>query len=47
MIFSISYCKILYLTILVACKKNLNQSDGTGCKIITVEGGKEKNWWGG
>jgi thioredoxin-related protein len=28
----------LYLTILVVCRKNLNQSDHTDYKIITIEG---------
>jgi hypothetical protein len=28
----------MYLTILTVCKKNLNQSDHTDCKIITIEG---------
>jgi hypothetical protein len=31
----------LYLTMLVVCRKNLNQSNLTDCKIITNEG-KEK-----
>jgi hypothetical protein len=30
--------KILYLTILIGYRKNLNQSDLTDCKIIAIEG---------
>jgi hypothetical protein len=37
---STSNCKILYLTILVLCRKNLSKSDRMDCKIITIEGGK-------
>jgi hypothetical protein len=36
--FSTSNYKILYLTVLIVCRKNLSQSDHTGCKIITIEG---------
>jgi hypothetical protein len=36
--FSTFNFKILYLTILIVCKKNLNHSDHTDCTIITVEG---------
>jgi hypothetical protein len=36
--FPTSNCKILYLTILIVRRKNLNQSDCTDCKIITIEG---------
>jgi hypothetical protein len=32
--------KILNLTIPVVCRKNLNQSDHTDCKIITIDGNK-------
>jgi hypothetical protein len=28
----------LYLTMLIVCRKNLNQSDLMDCKIITFEG---------
>jgi hypothetical protein len=31
----------LYLTMLIDCRKNLNQRDLTDCKIITIEGGKK------
>jgi hypothetical protein len=41
MMFSTSNRKILYLTILIVCRKNLNQRDLTDCKIITIEGGKK------
>jgi hypothetical protein len=33
--------KILNLTILIVCRKNLRQSNHTDCKIITLEGGKK------
>jgi hypothetical protein len=36
--FSTSNYKILYLTMLIVCRKNLNQSDLMDCKIITIEG---------
>jgi hypothetical protein len=36
--FSTSNREILYLTMLIVCRKNLNQSDLMGCKIITIEG---------
>jgi hypothetical protein len=39
--FSISNQKILYLTMLILCRKNLNKSDRTDYKIITVEGEKK------
>jgi hypothetical protein len=39
--FSIFNHKILYLTILIVCRKNLNQSDCTECKIVTTEGEKK------
>jgi hypothetical protein len=38
--------KILYLTILIVCRKNLSQSDRMDCKIITIEGEK-KVFFGG
>ena len=37
MIFSTSNCKILYLTMPIMCRKNLNQNDLMNCKIITLE----------
>jgi hypothetical protein len=36
--FSPSNRKILYLTMLLVCRKNLNQSDHMDWKIITIEG---------
>jgi hypothetical protein len=36
--FSTSNHKILYLTMPIVCRKNLNQSDLTDCKIKTIEG---------
>jgi hypothetical protein len=45
MIFSTYNRKILYLTMPIVCKKNLNQSDLTDCKIITIEG-EEKVFFG-
>jgi hypothetical protein len=39
--FSTSNCKTLYLTMLLDCRKNLNQSDLMDCKIITIEGEKK------
>jgi hypothetical protein len=36
--FSTSNSKILYLNMLIFCRKNLNQSDCIDCKIITNEG---------
>jgi hypothetical protein len=44
--FSTSNCKILYLTMLIVCRKNLSQSDNMDCKIITIEG-EEKVFWEG
>jgi hypothetical protein len=41
MLFSTFNRKILNLTIPIVCKKNLNQSDYTDCKIIII-GGEEK-----
>jgi hypothetical protein len=38
--FPTSNRKILYLTMLIDCKKNLDQSDLTDCKLLTVEGKK-------
>jgi hypothetical protein len=38
MIFSTSNRKILYLTMLIVCRNNLNQSGRTDYKIITFEG---------
>jgi hypothetical protein len=38
--------KILNLTILIVCRKNLNQSGCTDCKIITSEE-EEKVFWCG
>jgi hypothetical protein len=38
MIFSTSNHKILYLIMLIVCRKNLNQSDHMDCKIITIQG---------
>jgi hypothetical protein len=40
--FSTSNPKILYLTMLIVCRKNLNQSDYMDCKIITIEGEEKK-----
>jgi hypothetical protein len=42
--FSTSNRKILYLNMLIVYKKNLNQSDLTDCKIITIEG-EEMFFW--
>jgi hypothetical protein len=39
--FSTSNCKILYLIMVILCRNNLNQSDRTDYKIITIEGGKK------
>jgi hypothetical protein len=36
--FSTSNRKILYLAMLLVCRKNLNQSDHMDWKIITIEG---------
>jgi hypothetical protein len=36
--FSTSNRKILYLTMLIVCRKNLSHSDHMDCKIITIEG---------
>jgi hypothetical protein len=36
--FSTSNCKIMYLTMTIVCRKNLNQSNLMDCKIITIEG---------
>jgi hypothetical protein len=44
--FSISNYKILYLTMLIVCGKDLNQSNLTDCKIIKIEG-EEKVFFGG
>jgi hypothetical protein len=44
--FSTSRYKILYLTMLLVCRKNLSQSDRTDCKIITFEGEEKVFWWG-
>jgi hypothetical protein len=30
---------------LIVCKKNLNQSDLTDCKIIIIEGEEKVFWW--
>jgi hypothetical protein len=46
MMFSTANYKILYLTMLVVCRKNLNQSDLMDCKIIIIEG-EEKAFFGG
>ena len=43
--FSTSNHMILYLTMQIVCKKNLNQSDLMDCKIITLKG-EEFFWWG-
>jgi hypothetical protein len=43
--FSTSNCKILYLTMLVDCRRNLSQSDLMECKIITIE--KKEKVFGG
>jgi hypothetical protein len=45
MIFSTSNYKILYLAMLIDCRKNLNQSDLMDCKIITIEGEEKVFWW--
>jgi hypothetical protein len=37
--------KIIYLTIIKICRKNLNQSDCMDCKIITIEGEEKAFWW--
>jgi hypothetical protein len=42
MIFSTSNNKIL----LIVCRKNLNESDCTDCKIITTKGEGIIFWWG-
>jgi hypothetical protein len=39
--FPTSNLKILYCTMLIVCRKSLNQSDHMDCKIITIES-KEK-----
>jgi hypothetical protein len=39
--FSTSNRKILYLTMLIVCRKNLSQSGLTDCKIKTIEGKEE------
>jgi hypothetical protein len=36
-LFSTFIYKILYLTILVVCRKSPSQSDHTNCKTITIE----------
>jgi hypothetical protein len=36
--------KILYLTMLIVCRKNLSQSDLTDLGIITIEG-EEKSFF--
>jgi hypothetical protein len=43
--FSTSNRKILYLIMLIVCRKNLSQSDLTDYKIITIDG-KEKVFFG-
>jgi hypothetical protein len=45
LLFSTTNHKILYLIVLIVCRKNLSQSDHTNCKIITFEG-KEKGFGG-
>ena len=37
MIFLTSNCKVLYLTMPIVCRKNLNQNVHMDCKIITLE----------
>jgi hypothetical protein len=46
MMLSTSNHKILYLTMLIVCRKNLSQSDVTDCKIIAIEGEEKVFWWG-
>jgi hypothetical protein len=36
--FQLPTIRSLYLTMLIVCKKNLNQSNLTDCKIVTIEG---------
>jgi hypothetical protein len=36
--------KILYLIMLIVCRKNLSQSDLTDCKIITIK--EEEKFFG-
>jgi hypothetical protein len=38
-------CKILYLTILIVCRKIISQSGFTNCKTMTIEG-EEKVFFG-
>jgi hypothetical protein len=42
--FSSSNRKILYLTVLTVCRKNLNQNNLTDCKIIKIE--EEEKFFG-
>jgi hypothetical protein len=44
--FSTSNRKILYLTMLIVSRKNLNQSNLIDCKIIIIEGEEKVFWWG-
>jgi hypothetical protein len=44
MMFSTSNRKIIYLTMLIVCRKNLTQSDHMDCKIITIEGEGKKSF---
>jgi hypothetical protein len=37
--------KILYLTILIVCRKNLGHSEYMDCKIIRIEGKEKVFWW--
>jgi hypothetical protein len=46
MMFFTSNRKIIYLIMLIVCRKNLSQSDHMDCKIITIEG-EEKVFWVG
>ena len=43
--FSTSNCKILYLTMLIVSRKNLNQSNLIDCKIIIIEGEEKVLLW--
>jgi hypothetical protein len=43
--FSTSNCKILFLIILIVCRKNLSQSGCTDCKIIKTK--MKKLFFGG
>jgi hypothetical protein len=38
--------EVVFLTLLIVCRKNLSQSDLMDCKIVSIEGAEKIFWWG-